>query len=539
MKEYLLPVKIKASSGICDAEKLLQRKRIYQPTFSSEGVAVAKKGYLILDFGREYNGGVRIVVNQVNNTEHSEFVRIRFGESLSETCSEIGTGGATNAHSVRDFSRVLLPSMSDTEIGKTGFRFVRLDFPGGTEIELVAVLGVYEHCGLSPKGSFSCSDSLINEIYETSVRTLYLNLQNGLIFDGIKRDRLVWAGDLNPEIRAALALYGECKNVENALLFSAESAPLPRWMNGLPAYSVWWLISVSEYCLHTGKQVFFRSIRDYLLKLVARIDVCVREDGRQDFREYEDSEMRNFLDWNSFGSDDSFFGIHAMTKIAMQKTEALLRTFGEMEGAERCLGVFRKLQRIQVPKMTNKGAAALCFLAGELRDTKIISAGGAAGMSSFMSYYEMKALARTGQVNEALSMMRTYFGGMLAKGATTFWEDFDVEWQAGSGRIDEFPKPGERDIHGDFGRHCYRGFRHSLCHGWAAGCTAFLPEEILGIHILDTGCATVQVRPALGDLEWAKCEFPTPNGMLRVEAVAKKTKPSVRIEAPDGVRIVK
>jgi H/ACA ribonucleoprotein complex subunit 4 len=29
------------------------------------------------------------------------------------------------------------------------------------------------------------------------------------------------------------------------------------------------------------------------------------------------------------------------------------------------------------------------------------------------------------------------------------------------------------DIHGDFGDHCYRGFRHSLCHGWASGPTAW------------------------------------------------------------------
>jgi hypothetical protein len=68
---------------------------------------------------------------------------------------------------------------------------------------------------------------------------------------------------------------------------------------------------------------------------------------------------------------------------------------------------------------------------------------------------------------------------MLDKGATTFWEDFDLAWVEGSGRIDEFPKNGEKDIHGDCGDYCYVGFRHSLCHGWSAGVIAFMKEENL------------------------------------------------------------
>ena len=79
----------------------------------------------------------------------------------------------------------------------------------------------------------------------------------------------------------------------------------------------------------------------------------------------------------------------------------------------------------------------------------------------------------------AVAMMKEYYGAMLDKGATTFWEDFNMDWVEGSGRIDEFPKVGEKDIHGDFGAHCYIGFRHSLCHGWSAGVIAFLKEEKL------------------------------------------------------------
>ena len=99
-------------------------------------------------------------------------------------------------------------------------------------------------------------------------------------------------------------------------------------------------------------------------------------------------------------------------------------------------------------------------------------------MSTFMSYYILKAVASFDR-EAAVSMMKEYYGAMLDKGATTFWEDFDLAWVEGSGRIDEFPQNGEKDIHGDYGAYCYVGFRHSLCHGWSAGVIAFMKEENL------------------------------------------------------------
>ena len=97
-------------------------------------------------------------------------------------------------------------------------------------------------------------------------------------------------------------------------------------------------------------------------------------------------------------------------------------------------------------------------------------------MSTFMSYYVLKAVASFDR-ETAIRMMKDYYGAMLDKGATTFFEDFDIAWAENSCRIDEFPKEGQRDIHGDFGAHCYIGFRHSLCHGWSAGVLQFIKEE--------------------------------------------------------------
>lgn len=83
-----------------------------------------------------------------------------------------------------------------------------------------------------------------------------------------------------------------------------------------------------------------------------------------------------------------------------------------------------------------------------------------------------------GDMHPEMLALTTLYGAMLKCGATTFFEDFDITWVEKSCRIDRYPKENERDIHGDFGAFCYKGFRHSLCHGWAAGVLAFIKEEI-------------------------------------------------------------
>ena len=63
----------------------------------------------------------------------------------------------------------------------------------------------------------------------------------------------------------------------------------------------------------------------------------------------------------------------------------------------------------------------------------------------------------------------------------------------------------------------YRGFRHSLCHGWASGPTAWLTRFVLGVEILEPGCKKIRVCPHLDGLDWAKGSYPTPFGVIKLE----------------------
>lgn len=145
-----------------------------------------------------------------------------------------------------------------------------------------------------------------------------------------------------------------------------------------------------------------------------------------------------------------------------------------------------------------------------------------------------------GYYDEAMDIIREYWGGMLDMGATTFWEDFDLDWTKNASRIDEFVPEGKDDIHGDFGGYCYKGYRHSLCHGWASGPTAWLSNHVLGVEIIEPGCKKVCITPHLGDLKWAEGFYPTPYGQIyiRHEKLPDGTV-KTSIKAPKGVKVVR
>jgi len=140
---------------------------------------------------------------------------------------------------------------------------------------------------------------------------------------------------------------------------------------------------------------------------------------------------------------------------------------------------------------------------------------GAKGWSTFMSYYLLKVAAQK-DMAKTLHGLEEYYGAMLNLGATTFWEDFNLDWTENAARIDEVVLEGKKDIHGDYGAFCYKGFRHSFCHGWSSAPTAFLLEDVIGIKILEPGCKKLAIRPNLGDLEWAEGTYPTPYGVVTV-----------------------
>lgn len=463
MTEYIYPQRIIASGNAVNEGALLTRQTDQIGLVETETVIISDGGYLILDFGREMSGGIRILTYLSENGS----VRMRFGESLTECSAELGgRTNATNDHALRDFTAEL-PNYSDMAFGNTGFRFVRLDVKG--RIVVKSVIAVNHVLKKKPVYLYQGGDERIKQIFQTAKRTVDLCIGSGYLWDGVKRDRLVWIGDIHPEMLALTALYGRLPAIERSLDFVKKQTPLPGWMNGFPTYSLWWMIIVADYFERTGAEDFAKKQIGYLKDLLDQVDGCVSDEGGMNFPAY-------FLDWPTFNTPDAITGVKAIAIIAAKKAEKLLQAFGEdVSVAER---LKKKLCLQSFAATESKAVLGLKYFAVGLTEEEkgLLVKGGARGMSCFMSYYILKAVASF-DLQKAVDMMKEYYGAMLDKGATTFWEDFNMEWAENSCRIDEFPRENQKDIHGDFGAYCYVGFRHSLCHGWSAGVLAFIKEH--------------------------------------------------------------
>ena len=549
IREFLRPVRILLNREVENAEILLESdaEQVY---FRHDRLACAKRGSrLLLDFGRELHGGIRILTREGSYRNADESLRIRFGESVGEALSELDECNATNHHSTRDM-KVHVPPLSDLEFGQTGFRFVCIDFLTDEPFSIAAIYAVFVHRGLPRVGRFLCNDETVNRIYETACDTVYLNMQNRL-WDGIKRDRLVWIGDLHPEVKTVLYAYGDDACIRHALEESEIHNPLPAWMSTIPTYSVWWIRILCDYRKFTARDEFFFERLAYLEGVLGQLERCIFEDGTIDYRKFAPAEATHgyFLDWESSDSPDAVAGnaylflwglkncVKTLTDLARvhsERAQELERI--ALLGSE----LIRRLSRKRYLPKQGKQILALGYLSGELGADFVAPAllrGGAEGYSAFMSSYILRATAESADAVSALNAMREFYGGMLSRGATSFWESFDVSWLKGSGRIDELPRQGEKDIHASFGKYCFRGYRLSLCHGWASGPVSFLNEQILGVHIREAGFRKICLAPHLGDLTFAEGVLPTPFGNVQIKCRKKGSETRAECVAPKEISV--
>ena len=490
----------------------------------------------LLDFGRELQGGIQLVTGASSSRETK--IRIRFGESASEAMNDITPeNGSTNDHAIRDFY-LTLPWLGAAETGNSGFRFARIDVEEpNTDLLLKEVRATFGFRNIPYRGAFRSDNQRLNDIWMTGAYTVHLNMQE-YIWDGVKRDRLVWIGDLHPEVMTVSTVFGYNEVIPKSLDLIRDMTPVPEWMNGISSYSIWWLLIHRDWYYYQGNLDYLREQQTYITTLLCHLMTLIDKKGK------EKLDGNRFLDWpsseNRKGVDA---GLQALMLMAMNAGAELAQALGDATLASQCKDATKKLARYVPEHNDSKQGAALMAIAGLMdakkADREVLSVGGSKNYSTFYGYYMLEALAKAGNYQEALDRISEYWGAMLDLGATTFWEDFNIEWTKNAARIDELVPEGKIDVHSSYGDYCYKGFRHSLCHGWASGPTAWLSRYVLGVQVVEPGCKTVRIEPHLGNLKWVEGSFPTPYGDIRIRH-EKGTDGRVKsdIQAPEGVKII-
>ena len=519
-RRYLTPKRIVTTKGDVKNAEILLTEKDNQIGLGERSVCVLHNGAdgenaaVLVDFGIEFSGSARIMLYMMSVEGNMAHLLVRTGESVMEALTPIRVKNTTNDHAVRD--RIMEVSfLSANETNESGFRFLYVELlDKNASVSLKALQGVFHYRDLDYLGSFECDDTRLNKIWETAAYTAHLNMQEYL-WDGIKRDRLVWIGDMHTEVMTILSCFGYNDVVPKSLDFVRNETPIGSWMNGITAYSIWWLLIHYKWYMYFGDKEYLEEQHDYMRKLLLMLSEAVDENGE------EKLPGHRFLDWpNDANEKAKHAGLQGLLRIAMLRGHFLMSELGDTEAADACAKAAEKLLRSVPDCDGSKQAASLLAISGiadpkEMND-KVISVGGAHGYSTFFGYYTLTAKALAGDYEGAMRDIKDYWGAMLDMGATTFWEDFSLDWLDNAAPIDEIVPEGKVDIHGDYGAYCYVKFRHSLCHGWASGPCPWLSTYVLGVEVTEPGFKKVRINPHLGKLNYVHGTYPTPYGTIEI-----------------------
>jgi hypothetical protein len=483
----------------------------------SSSVQKNKNGMLV-DFGKETFGFLKLHGMKGNGN-----ITVYYGESKEEAQS---VQGAVTLD--RIVSRVNAKMDSIMPLSKA-FRYVNIITDGNASLDSVSML--YEYSDVKEKGKFTCSDALINKIYDVSKYTLRLNTREFFI-DGIKRDRWVWSGDAYQSYLMNYYLYFDNPTVERTLLALRGKDPVTGHINTIMDYTFYWFLGIYDYYLYTGDKTF---IQQFYPRMQSLMEYCLGRRNTNGLMQGLPGDWI-FIDWAAGLSKKGEVSFEQMLFARSLETMALCADIAKDDAGAKTYkqladDLKKKLFSIywdkdkhalvhsRVDGVPTENVTRYSNMFGiffnyfneqqkqEVKQNVLLNDKIQKITTPYMRFYELEALCAMGEQAYVLKEIKDYWGGMLALGATSFWEEYNPSKKG----VEHYAMYG-------------REFGKSLCHAWGASPIYLLGKYYLGVKPTSPGYETYNIEPQLGGLQWMRGEVPTPNGNIKVYVNNKEIK---------------
>ena len=346
-------------------------------------------------------------------------------------------------------------------------------------------------------------------MFDVGVRTL-ARCSDEFLIDGVKRDRLPWAGDLTVSLQADAYVYGDAEVARRSLsVMDAYQGDV----NGIVTYSMWTIISHDLYQLHFGDRKF---LEDRWWRIKWRIENLISRTDENGFVAKGLGWV--FVDW---AKPESKTAMHMIWYGALEAAARLADRMGDA-----CAADYRALAekvRANLDRLAWDGERGLYRadpgeepVFGRQANIFAVVFGAAAGEKAsrigdelaadrlppvgtpYVFGWELIALSRTGHHQAFFDGLERVFGGMLDAGATTFWEGYDAA-EKGDDRYRFYGRPWGK----------------SLCHVWSAWPAFVFVSEAMGAKPTSDGWKTWTYNPIPG-AEGLSALVPTPNGVIEI-----------------------
>lgn len=403
-------------------------------------------------------------------------------------------------------------STLDTRAG----RYILIASWADQPLQLANLRVLEERYPLELRGSFNSSDPLLNTIWQIGVDTLYPNMTDAYT-DTPWRERGQWWGDAYVADHVNRVAFGDTALMRRGLLLMADSyqvdhAPglAPNSSTGnMTDYMMLWVQSLAEAVQLTGDTSLLTETYPVLQKFMAQM--AGYENRITGLLSFPKAHWWLFAYVDMYGSQNRYGQstvINALYADTLQKAAFLAEQAGDPVAAgqwqKRSVQVrttvneflFSSTQQrylatyyqgyyepptlhaqvwplaYQLPAEENRAAATESMLKMLSQDPTHPN------MGLYGMYWVFEALGQNGFIEEALNLIRSYYGYLLSRGATTWWERTDAE----------------------------RVWSQSLSHAWSGSPTWFLTTYVLGVR--QVGPTEWQMRPALTGVESAAGVLP-------------------------------
>ena len=558
---------------------------------------------LTLDFGKELSGKPELTILGASSPRPG--LHVCMSESIPYLAKTADQNDGEAAHApgcdtaniwngfpgtpyAYDSDSHTLPLASATLAGKVkdpqlrGFRYltVFLDGPGYIDLDAVNVQFTAAPGQANLRnypGHFLSSDDQLNKIWYAGAYTVQLNTDaantakswpytageadhadavvphadpaKDLIYDGAKRDRIVWQGDLAVQAPVTYLSTGDVSAVDNSLsslaaqqlpdgFMPAESQVGAHNSDELRTYGeyvTWFINNMSVHYLYTGDKAYLDRWYPAVTKAMAWLE-SVRAQDAQGLIGFGAVGSCGHYGYGDCGHETY---VNALYVRNLRQTADLARVEGQPGAAttyaaradevaknvndqlwDDSVGAYRLSREITnaYPQDAN-ATTALTGVADATRSTRALHYLKAASWGDLgaltvapntpnaaitpfyapmPSNFEVEArLEATDptqvQQSSGIDLMKSFWGWMLDQDpGSTFWEHVQPD---GKPNLKQFS---------------------SLAHGWAAGPTATLTNQVLGATPTGPGFSSYDVRPHPDALTWAQGAVPTPHGTLDV-----------------------
>lgn len=470
-------------------EKAYQGWRMEEcgPVYPLFNESLKNQSGIILDFGEHMTGDFTFSLKLLGKAVADAPVRLKF--TFAEVPGELNTpfdpypGGLSRAWLQDEVMTLMTVPVEATIPRRVSCRYLRIDVLGASSFDFAFDKISFKaqstvkpiQMDLSPT-----TDLLVKKINEVGLSTLKECMQT-VYEDGPKRDRRLWIGDLYLEALAnaysykehaltkrCLYLLAALANDEGLLHATVFEVPYPHPQEGQHCidYALIYNVALLEYLKVTGDK---ETADDLWPVVVRQIEMVLRQFSPEMIYDMQKPPLYWLVfDWKDHY--DRQASMQGLTIWALTRSYELARLLGREKEVREwpvLAAQMKKAARKQfydkkqgvivsgVEKQVSYLSQVWMILSGTLNQKE-----GRLAMQTVMAmpdacypgcpyayHYVMEALLECGMNSEAKTLLIDYWGGMVEKGADTFWEVYD-------------PNNDELSPYGFFPMNSY-------CHAWS------------------------------------------------------------------------